>query len=905
MKKIFTILLSITFITNVLAQEKNIEKLKQEIEATPYVIEGIVLNVENYPGDNEGKPIDLSIDNVEFDNDGLGYYKQFDGTNAIVYSKATIQVCKTYKGNIQAGTIEIITKRKTLTAHYNKEGGHFNNKEGLFYNEVVTEHPTNEIAISSHQVGDKRLFYLKDYSTKKNTFFSNVYTLRKVYGGILFNAIYEIKEGSQTLTKHSYARGYGEIFKTKEELNQFLKQFKSLNLNTRNYCDPIPEKKNVGSNEFLEEGKIEIDYQKQLNNYNNWLSQSQKRLKETINQNSKTTKKSEGLILEIDNERLTGASAGPMYLEFDIMAYGTSNSTFLDNCLMRIMYNTSAFGPSLVDNGNITITVDPAFSTTTYLDPQTNVIDETTNTLGIPFGVDFNSTNINRTAITIFPVKMLTIKIKIQNCSVASNINFTDVTFTDMFSFYTLIPNDPITAGVSYNNTQYNGSITDKTCEPIITSFTNNIASGVGNILTITGKYFGDAKTDNARVMFKNANNGLNGGSYPPNGGPNAGGIQDYDKISWTNNEIKIKLPSIIDSITDPNNNNASVKVTPGSGKFKVRNRYNYETETLQKLLIPYGVAQAITSVTLPYGKHTVELSGSGGNNGYTLHMHPDVETTFPGAKAIIKKALKDWRCASGINWHLGNDTNLTLLNDSINMIVLYTGGGLNDPAQQAVLAVNTCFNGQTVHGAFIKNFDIKIDQTINWQVDSTGLLHLGKEDFYHAFAHELGHAHTLKHSLDTITNDTLQGIMFSHILAGEVPALQRKTVFNSPRAIDGGQFVTANNLSGTPCAGTHTLVIENCTAISVEEYDNANLNINHYPNPINNGNLTVEFELEKSTNTYFFLYDNTGKLITQSSLVKTKNVNYILPVDNLSNGIYYLQVIADSQRQTVKFIKQ
>src|SRR5665811_2007558 len=105
---------------------------------------------------------------------------------------------------------------------------------------------------------------------------------------------------------------------------------------------------------------------------------------------------------------------------------------------------------------------------------------------------------------------------------------------------------------------------------------------------------------------------------------------------------------------------------------------------------------------------------------------------------------------------------------DSINMIVLYSGGGINDPAQRAELLISTCSSGQTVLGSFIKSFDIKIDQTINWQVDSTGLLQAGKEDFYNAFAHELGHAHTLKHSLDTITNDTLQGIMFSHIITGE-----------------------------------------------------------------------------------------------------------------------------------------
>lgn len=75
-----------------------------------------------------------------------------------------------------------------------------------------------------------------------------------------------------------YAGGTGLFadigkFNSKEELNAFLGQFKSLNINAPNYCNPIPEKKNVGSNIFLEEGKIEIDYQKRINSYNNWLTE--------------------------------------------------------------------------------------------------------------------------------------------------------------------------------------------------------------------------------------------------------------------------------------------------------------------------------------------------------------------------------------------------------------------------------------------------------------------------------------------------------------------------------------------------------------------------------------------------------------------------------------------------------
>ena len=45
-----------------------------------------------------------------------------------------------------------------------------------------------------------------------------------------------------------YAGGTGLFadigkFNSKEELNAFLGQFKSLNINAPNYCNPIPEKK--------------------------------------------------------------------------------------------------------------------------------------------------------------------------------------------------------------------------------------------------------------------------------------------------------------------------------------------------------------------------------------------------------------------------------------------------------------------------------------------------------------------------------------------------------------------------------------------------------------------------------------------------------------------------------------
>lgn len=575
------------------------------------------------------------------------------------------------------------------------------------------------------------------------------------------------------------------------------------------------------------------------------------------------------------------------------MAYGTSNSTYFDNCLMRIMYNTGAFGSNLVANSNVTITVDPAFSATTYLDPQTNVIDETTNTLGIPFGVDFGATSINRTALTIFPTKMLTVKIRIQNCSILSNINFTDVTFTDMFSFYTLIANDPITAGVSYNSTQYNGSITDKTCEPIITSFSNNVPAGIGATFTVNGRYFGDSKGNDGTVIFKNANKG---NTYPS--GNLGEGIESYDIISWTDNEINIKLPAIIDSIASTQSN-PHYRPTPGSGKFKVKNRYGSDTESSTDLTIPYAVYQAIdVDNSFQFTKVTPQLSTQNTSNSYIVHLHPNVVAAYPNVRVVVKKALKDWACVSGIDWQLGNDTAVaTNAMDGINMINIGSFSAL----QKTTHGFRKCINTNPWE-YYLGDFDIEINQGVTWQVDTTGNISAGKYDFYHAIAHELGHGHLLMHA-----NDSINGIMFWGAGFGPIPSNQRKQVWSSPAAT-GAQYVTTNLVSGIAgCVGQHFLnPPTNCLSpISVEEYGNENLNISSYPNPISSGDLTIEFELQESTNTYFFLYDNIGRLIQHDNLEATKKVKYSLPTDNLSNGVYFIQVIADTKRQTIKFIKQ
>src|SRR5690606_17184767 len=117
----------------------------------------------------------------------------------------------------------------------------------------------------------------------------------------------------------------------------------------------------------------------------------------------------------------------------------------------------------------------------------------------------------------------------------------------------------------------------DNVCIPIINLFNDHISAGTGQTLTIQGNYFGDKMRDFSTVVFYDANRGF---AYPDPLGPKKGGIQHYDVLNWSDNQIDIRLPSKIDSISaTPNTPSSFIAAVPGSGKFKVRNFADNEAE--------------------------------------------------------------------------------------------------------------------------------------------------------------------------------------------------------------------------------------------------------------------------------------------------------------------------------------
>lgn len=863
-------LLSLFLVLGLSIHTQNLDekKINDAVKNIPYVFEGEVIDYEVYAGDHEGNRL------------APGVFTLQDGSKAIGFVSVKVQVCKIYKGKNQLkhGTIEIITSSKYLNVF---PGADSTTGSAVAYTFVVPEHGISQEFFLKEK-GLKYIFFctLPKYPGKSQISFDNSIG---VYPDPSLTVLYN---WWNTRESDPYAWNSLKVFGSQAELTSFISKIEGLNTKAENFC----EDKGQGQLPSTPDGIEPIDYQTRLDNYTAWLNFKQSyKPKKNMSKDVNAT----ALTLELSNPSISGTSPTDKYFEFDIVVYASDNTTYFDNCLIRLQYNASAFGTNVVANNNIVITRGTLYDNTTYTNPNTDVIDQTGNTLGIPMGTDYMQSSWNRTAVTIFPEILMHVKMKIQTCNQLSGFNYTDISLTSNFSFYAITANANIVDTYSYDLTNYYGTINDATCIPQITSFSDYVPAGTGATLTITGNYFGQAMGTAGTVVFKNANAG---NSYPPGTGIKKGGIQYYDVISWTDDEIQIRLPSIIDSVPlPPPALTGNVNPVPGSGKFKVVNFTDNGVESPYGITIPYAINQSIYAIFPTYDKKRIHLIDQNGQDGYTIHCTPAIETHMPGAKNIIRKALRDWSCVSGINWQLGNDTTLSKGKDGV--CIIDTISFSNNVLQYTDLDVRYC---PSTLQHILSSLDIGIAIPVSWQVDTTGNLIAGNEDFYNAVAHELGHGHLLKH-----INDSLGDIMFYLAAPGPLLSAQRKRVWLSPGAMNGAIWVTSNSITALTCADMHVLNYpSDCTGLSVAENETG-INISSFPNPVSDGFVTIRFDLNQESRTRLVLYDELGRMLKATQELKTAgSISEMIYVGDLANGSYYIHVIINDVPHTVKLIK-
>ena len=570
--------------------------------------------------------------------------------------------------------------------------------------------------------------------------------------------------------------------------------------------------------------------------------------------------------------------------DFDIMV-SSDVPTWFDNCLMYIAYDGAAFGNNIVANSNVTVTAYPNFGAPTYLTPTGNFIDLSPDTLDLPFGTDQSQSSWTREQITSTPQKMLHVSINIQDCSSSPSIFFTDTSFLQIFPFYTLNQGDSSIYGLPYNVTYFNGGLNNILCQMNITDFPDTIRAGIGDTLTITGGDFGntrgtgqvkfyDADTSNYRIQKLN--------------------VSDY--LSWTNNQIKIRLPAFADTVLPSTGrelaiggNNFIVKNSCGDSAVSGNNSHGN----------PFSVYYNLEQFWNPNNnlKEELLLRSIDTNGGYVIRFD---SVTFPKGsvqRAIFYKAMRDWTCYTGVNWVVGKDTSFNFtfpIFVGVNYVSMGTLSA-NDVAE-TYRDPNECTNFTDILSQAVIIFNS--GESFVYDTTETVTINNGQADFYGVSLHELGHFIGLEH--DVVTSHLMYWTAnTNHILPANRITLASAA---SGTAVEGGFYSVRQSEAVPSTCGSYGTMSGKSTAC-VNEYTSIkdivppnNTNFTVYPNP-SNGIFTID----GNVNNYNLVVMNMLGQVIYSQ--KIHNEKAIIDISTQPNGMYFVQEQYQNGRATQKII--
>jgi len=652
----------------------------------------------------------------------------------------------------------------------------------------------------------------------------------------------------------------------------------------------------IKKQELLKEHEI-LQEENQSRNQNEEIFQHyQKILNDKLNNTGKfkLTGLSPNLSLSLANESFTGNST-TKYIEFDILISSSEPGTYLDNAIMYFTYNTSAFGANIVSSNKVEVFKGNIFNTQYYMDPNSIMSDRASNELQVSFSADISLPIIMRTEVPSFPTQLLRLKIEIQQCNLNSNIYFTDQAWASNFMIYTENASTPSSGPYyTYTYTNFDGTMNVALCLPRIDNFTNFLRAGVGDILSISGKHFGNSQ-GNGYVLLRSAD------------APEFIPLRDAeDYISWTDNEIHVRIPSVVVNIFE--------LPGAGSGNFYVKTNLGDSSISSSPLIIRYSVLTS-RRFQLPgpvFEKLRLNLIDDNNQGSYTFHCDTSI-SNYPIRKAIVAKAIRDWNCLTGVNWQLGHDViNSSYADDGMNVIFMdrnLRGDPVAQTSHHTIKACNT--TNQQGYKAYFDEVDIRISVDFAaapggpfyWFYDTTGAnlppQHL---DFYAVILHELGHAHALGH-----INDENNPMFYSNFAGPIIGANRRIFIENWNVLEEAGQYVAnqSSNISYNCNANSNTPHFPGyCFTATNVQIDHKEVpGIKIFPNPTYD---KVFIELEAS---HIFdiieLYDLKGAKLYSIKTEKSNDFEmFKINLDQLKAGVYLVKLTSAEGTITKRIIK-
>ncbi len=179
---------------------------------------------------------------------------------------------------------------------------------------------------------------------------------------------------------------------------------------------------------------------------------------------------------------------------------------------------------------------------------------------------------------------------------------------------------------------------------------------------------------------------------------------------------------------------------------------------------------------------------------------------------------------------------------------------------------------------------------------------------FYDAILHELGHVHGLGHINDK------KSLMYFNTVKGQRVNITTGSTYPGPASLLGGLDMVKTSIANSPSSlgcGSYSILVQssiNCTDphLGVPVVSNSAYNLNLYPNPANNGNIIISYELNKNSFIQFKILDYSGREVMilndekKSIGTYTEQVN----IDDLANGVYLFKANINGECKTIKFIK-
>ena len=594
----------------------------------------------------------------------------------------------------------------------------------------------------------------------------------------------------------------------------------------------------------------------------------------------------------MSNVEITGTDI--RYLEFDVNINDDNGGKYLHYGVVRIVYNTEVFGTSIGQTSNIDI-----FNGALIDGPGCygfpNLYDLGTNDFVVFTIPTFQS--VCKAQVPTTPAQLFHIRMRILDC-VPFDLTMADSAFelgpsvVLYYSTYSETADDE-------SFTEYASAVHDQTehvdgCGPAITSFSpTTVAGGIRQILQIRGHGFGTTR-GTGTVFFKNADDG----------GTTEVACDAHDFLQfddWSDTLIQLYVPSVDTAII---NGTAEPDMAAGSGFFRV------VTNTGLSLTSPGPISISYSIVSFHLGQPKIPAflapyESEGGR--FTFYIDSTLAAYQDGAIVpIVRKALREWTCLTGVDWVLATDSEYDSLAgpelDSVCVIKFgYLGNGTGGPLQ---LALATTYRQFCPPRFYSIETDVEINNYsgITWFLDTipSNPIPAGYKDLYFALLHELGHAMNLQHLI--APSKTM------HFSDNTSAGFRKIELFTDESAYAGGNWVMQQSVTAPPpvCPdGTGLINISSTSTPLCSGYYSINEVLRSFdlifqPNPCVNSTIVTSVNGPLKS---ISVHDVVGKLVLTEADFGVNSTT--IDLSNLGIGTYFIRAnLTDGRAATGVVIK-